>query len=197
VLHLAASRTIYYICRIKDRGQKRSFVLTEFGHAADVRSLATLYTEGIKQKEMKMKTRLTTLFVLLIAASLVTACGSASADAPQGKAESVLSQEEASALIDNALQALNNGDYAAWSRDWADDMKAAIKDPDFQEYRQQVVSQYGQYLALESIEIQPGLNADRVRWVAVADFEKGKIKYTFSFLPDGKQVKGIFPEAVE
>lgn len=144
-----------------------------------------------------MKTNFTTLFVLLVVAIIITACSSASADEPQGKAESVLSQEEASALIDNALQALNTGDYAAWSQDWADDMKSAIKDSDFQDYRNQVVTQYGQYIALESIEIQPGINADRIRWVVIADFEKGKIKYTFSFLPDGKQVKGIFPEAVE
>jgi hypothetical protein len=144
-----------------------------------------------------MKTKLTTLFVLVIVAVSIAACGAPSAPAPQGKAESVMSQDEASTLIDRALHALNSGDYSVWSRDWADDMKAAIKDADFQEYRNQVVAQYGQYLALESIEIQPGSQADRVRWVVVADFEKGKIKYTFSFLPDGKQVKGIFPEAVE
>lgn len=144
-----------------------------------------------------MKTKFTALFVLLVVAVSIAACGTPASSAPQGKAESVLSQEEASTLIDNALQALNSGDYAAWSRDWADDMKAAIKDQDFQSYRDQVVAQYGPYVALESIEIQPGQNADRVRWVVVADFEKGKIKYTFSFLPDGKQVKGIFPEAVE
>jgi Protein of unknown function (DUF3887) len=144
-----------------------------------------------------MKAKLTTLFILLIAAMIAVACGSAPGNPPQSKTESVLSPEEASTLIDSALQALNTGDYAAWSRDWADDMKDAIKDSDFQDYRQQVIAQYGQYVALESIEIQPGINADRVRWVVVADFEKGKIKYTFSFLPDGKQVKGIFPEAVE
>jgi hypothetical protein len=143
-----------------------------------------------------MNTKFTTLFVLLIVALLSVACGSANS-APQGQAVSILTEDEASALIDNALQALNTGDYAAWSQDWADDMKAAIQDKDFQSYRDQVVAQYGQYVALESIEIQPGINPDRVRWVAVADFEKGKIKYTFSFLPDGKQVKGIFPEAVE
>ena len=142
-----------------------------------------------------MKTKRNALFALLIVAVIASACGSAAV--PQAKAESVLSQQEASALIDNALQALNTGDYAAWSQDWAADMKAAIKDADFQSYRQQVIAQYGQYLALESIEIQPGSNADRVRWVAIADFEKGKIKYSFSFMPDGKQVKGIFPEAVE
>jgi Protein of unknown function (DUF3887) len=144
-----------------------------------------------------MKTKLSVLFVLSVVVLVSAACGSTPANVPQGTAESVLNQQEASRLIDNALQALNTGDYAGWSQDWADDMKAAIKDSDFQSYRQQVMAQYGQYIALESIEIQPGLNADRVRWVAVAGFEKGKIKYTFSFLPEGRQVKGIFPEAVE
>jgi hypothetical protein len=141
-----------------------------------------------------MKTKLTILFVLLITAVFTAACGSAPAEA---KAESILSQEEASALIDNALQALNTGEYATWSQDWADDMKAAINDAAFQDYRNQVVAQYGQYVALESIEIQPGQSADRVRWVVIAGFEKGKIKYSFSFQPEGRQVKGIFPEAVE
>ena len=144
-----------------------------------------------------MKTKLTTLFVLLVVAMVTAACGSSSANVAQEKAESVLSQEEASTLIDSALQAINTGDYATWSKDWADDMKAAIKDPDFQSYRQQVVTQYGEYVAIESIDIQPGQNADRVRWVAVADFEKGKLKYTFSFLPDGRQVKGVFTETME
>lgn len=143
-----------------------------------------------------MKTKFTTLFVLWIVAVLASACGNASS-VPQGKAVSVLTQEEASTMIDSALQAINSGDYAAWSQDWADDMKAAIPDPDFQEYRKQVIAQYGQYIALESIKIEPGQNVDRVRWVVVANFEKGKIKYSFSFLPDGRQVKGIFPEAVE
>ena len=143
-----------------------------------------------------MKTKFATLFALLIVSVLISACGTV-ISAPQGKTESVLSQEEASALIDSALQALNTGDYAVWSRDWADDMKTAIQDSDFQNYRQQVVSQYGQYVSIESIDIQPGTQADRVRWVAIANFEQGRIKYAFSFLPDGRQVKGIFPEAVE
>lgn len=143
-----------------------------------------------------MKTRLTPLFILWIAAVIAAACGSPS-NSSELPAESVLSQEEASSLIDSALQALNSGEYAVWSQDWADDMKAAIQDADFQNYRQQVIAQYGQYIALESIEIQPGTSADRVRWVVVADFENGRIRYAFSFLPDGRQIKGIFPEAVD
>jgi hypothetical protein len=36
-----------------------------------------------------------------------------------------------------------------------------------------------------------------VRWIAIADFEKGKIKFTFGFPNDGRLIKGVFPEAVE
>ena len=143
-----------------------------------------------------MNTKLTTLFVLFIVAVIATACGAGN-KAPQGKAVSVLSKEEATTMIDSALQALNTGDYATWSRDWDNDMKAAIKDKDFQSYRDQVVAQYGQYVSLESVEIQPGLQKGNVRWIAIADFEKGKIKYSFGFPNDSRLIKGIFPEAVE
>ena len=76
-------------------------------------------------------------------------------------------------------------------------MKAAIKDANFQAYREQVVASYGQYTSLESIEMLPGMNKGDVRWVAVANLEKGKIKFTFGFLNDGRQIKGVLPEAVE
>jgi hypothetical protein len=144
-----------------------------------------------------MKIKFATLFVLLAAAVFLTACGAPASEAPQGEAVSALTQEEATTLIDSALKAFNTGDYATWSRDWDNDMKAAIKDTDFQEYRNQVVTQYGQYVSLESVEIQPGLQKGNVRWIAIADFEKGKIKFTFGFPNEGRQIKGIFPEAVE
>ena len=143
-----------------------------------------------------MKTRLTTLFVLLVLAVLTSACRSAS-NVAQGEARSVLTQEEAMSMIDSALQAINTGDYATWSHDWDTDMKAAIDDAAFQEYRNQVMSQYGKYVALESVEMQPGIQKGNVRWVAIADFEKGKIKFAFGFPNDGRLVKGVLPEAVE
>ena len=144
-----------------------------------------------------MRTKFTTLFVLLIVAVFVTACGASSSDVPQGEAVSVLTQEEATAMIDSALQALNTGDYAAWSRDWDDDMKAMISEKAFQDYRSQVLAAYGQYVSLESVEIQPGVNKGYVRWVAIANFEKGKIKFAFGFPNDSRLIKGVLPEAVD
>ena len=143
-----------------------------------------------------MKIKLNTLFIVLVVAVLVSACGSAS-NSPQGEAKSVLTQDEATSMIDSALQAINTGDYAAWSQDWDNDMKAAINDAAFQEYRNQVVSQYGKYVALESVEMQPGIQKGNVRWVAIADFEKGRIKYSFGFPNDGRLIKGVLPEVVQ
>ena len=82
-----------------------------------------------------MKTQLTVLFVLLVLAVLATACGAPASNEPQGEAVSALTQEEATAMIDNALQAFNTGDYATWSHDWDNDMKAAISEDDFLSYR--------------------------------------------------------------
>lgn len=143
-----------------------------------------------------MRTRLTTLFIVLVVMVLASACGSA-ANSPQGEPKSVLTQEEAASVIDSALQAINSGDYAAWSRDWDNDMKAAINDAAFQEYRSQVTAQYGKYVSLGSVEMQPGVQNGNVRWVAIADFEKGRIKFSFGFPADGRLVNGVFPEAVE
>jgi hypothetical protein len=143
-----------------------------------------------------MKTKLTTLFVTLFVVVIIAACGSAN-NAQQGEAISVLTQDEASAMIDSALQAFNSGDYETWSRHWDDAMKAAINDKTFQDYRGQVIAQYGQYLSLESLEIQPGSGKGNVRWVAIANFENGQIKFSFGFQNDGRKVTGIFPEAVE
>jgi len=156
----------------------------------------TLITSNQIQKEIENENQVHPLFVLLVVAVLASGCGSAS-NVPQGEAVSALTQEEASTMIDSALLAINTGDYATWSRNWDADMKAAINDKAFQDYRKQVVATYGQYVSLESVEIQPGLQNGNVRWVAIADFEKGKIKFSFGFPNNSRLIKGVFPEAVE
>ena len=143
-----------------------------------------------------MKTKFSILLVLLIVTVTVAACGVPASNAAQGEAISVLTREEATAMINNAMQAFNTGDYATWSHDWDNDMKAAIKEKDFLAYRDQVLAQYGQYVSLESVELQPGQQKGNARWVAIAYFEKGKIKFSFG-LPNGARlIRGIFPEAV-
>lgn len=136
------------------------------------------------------------VFLLSLVVFLVTACSSAAQSAPKGLAVSALTEDEAIVIIDSAMKAFNTGDYATWSRDWDNAMKTAIKDADFQAYRSLVVDQIGAYISLDSVDILPGLNDGYVRWAAVAKFEKGRIKFIFGFLNDGREIKGVFPEEV-
>ena len=140
-----------------------------------------------------MKTKLTTLFVLLILAVLASACGGSE---PQGEAVSVLSQDEATAIIGNALQGLTDGDYTAWSRDWSDTMKGAIPEKAFLDFRKQVTGQYGQFVSIESVTMEPAKKQGYVRWAAICNFENGKVKFNFTFENDGRLIEGVLPEAV-
>lgn len=141
-----------------------------------------------------MKTKPTTLFVLLLVVVLASACGGS---APEGEAVSVLGQEEATAIVENAMQGLADGDYTAWSRDWSDTMKSAIPEKAFLDYRSQVTAQYGQFVSIESVTVEPGKKQGYVRWAAVCNFENGRIKFNFSFENDGRLIEGVLPEAVQ
>lgn len=141
-----------------------------------------------------MKTKLTTLFVLLIITVLASACGGSAAE---GEAVSVLTQEEATEIAENAMQGLANGDYAAWSRDWSDTMKGAIPEKAFLDFRKQVTGQYGQFVSIESVIMEPGKKQGYVRWAALCNFENGKVKFNFSFENDGRLIEGVLPEAVQ
>lgn len=132
-----------------------------------------------------MKSKLTTLFVKLIVAVLVAACGS-SAPASDGEVTSVLTEAEATAIAENALNAINTGDYAAWSRDWDDELKGAIDEEAFLQFREQALGQVGQFQSVLSVEMAPSPRADSVRWVFTCQFEKAKIRFIMAFPKDGK-----------
>jgi hypothetical protein len=141
-----------------------------------------------------MQTKLTTLFVLLIVAVLASACGGSST---QGEAASVLTQAEATEIAENAMQGLADGDYTAWSRDWSDAMKNGISEKAFLDYRSQLTAQYGQFVSIESVTMEPGKKQGYVRWAAICNFENGKVKFNFSFENDGRLIEGVSPEEVK
>lgn len=142
-----------------------------------------------------MKTKLTTLFVLMLVALLAAACGGAPADA--GEVTSALTEAEATAIAENALNGFNAGDYAAWSRDWDNDLKSAINEEAFLQYREQALAQAGQYQTILSVEMAPSTRADSVRWVFTCQFEKAKVRFIMAFPQDGKLANTVMTEAAE
>ena len=142
-----------------------------------------------------MKTKFTTLFVLLIVAVLVAACGGAPAS--NGEVTSAFTEAEATAIAENALNALNTGDYAAWSRNWDDDLKGAINEEAFLQFREQALGQVGQFQSILSAEMAPSPRADSVRWVFTCQFEKAKIRFIMAFPKDGKLANTVTTEPAQ
>lgn len=142
-----------------------------------------------------MKTKLTTLSVLLIVAVLASACGAAPANSDA--VTSALSETEATAIGENALTALNAGDYTAWSRDWDGTLKSAINEDAFLAYREQVLEQVGQYQSILSVEMTPSKKAGSVRWVFTCQFEKAKLRFIMAFPEDGKLANTVLTEPAE
>lgn len=129
------------------------------------------------------------LMALLVA---VVACSGRGNTANQSPV-SVFTQAQAAELAENAMQGFATGDYAAWSRDWSEGMKGAVAEDTFLAYRQEVISTMGAYQSIESVTIAPSTTEGYVRWVVVANFEKGQMEFAFSFRQDGRLVEGIFP----
>ncbi len=119
-----------------------------------------------------------TLTLALAAVGLAAAC----APAASGPVTSALTEAEAAAIGENALAALNAGDYAAWSRDWDEALKSAINEEAFLAYREQVLEAAG----------RP--RADSVRWVLTCQFEKAKVRFIMAFPADGKRMNTVMTE---
>jgi hypothetical protein len=129
----------------------------------------------------------------LIALLILTACGSTSRSTPP---TSQLTETEATAIAENALRAINSGDFAAYSHDWSAAMKAGISENAFQSWRQQVLGSAGSFQHIEKAELVAGRTPGIVRWRFTCDFEKARIQYDLSFKQEGEQIEGVFFEPI-
>lgn len=129
----------------------------------------------------------------LAALSLAAACAPAM-PAASGPVTSALSEAEAIVIAENALVALNAGDYAAWSRDWDDALKSAINEAAFLAFREQALQQVGRYQSILAVEMAPSPKAGHVRWVFTCQFEKAKVRLIMAFPQDGKRADTVRTE---
>lgn len=141
-----------------------------------------------------MHTLYRTLIVVAVLAVYLVGCGRSGPTGTQ--ASSALSQDEVAAIVEEAMQAFDRGDYEAWSRHWSQAMKGAIKERDFLAFRTQVLQERGRYIAVDSVELQPSRTSGFVRWVATVTFEGGKLRMVFTFPVVGTLIEGIFSEPI-
>ena len=131
--------------------------------------------------------RVTRVLTALAIATAVIACSSTDAAAPSAPS---VDQAAATAIADEALEALNAGDYDRWSAHWSADLKAAIKEQDFRAVRDQVLAQRGAYVALGT-PVLSSATPGTFRWTFPVTFEKGSASFWIGFRDGTTQVAGL------
>ena len=135
-----------------------------------------------------MKSKITTLFVLLIVALVATACGSQTSNEPP---TSALTQEQAVEVATNALaNGYNNGDSAAYLRDMDEGMKSVVTQDGFIQFIQPYKDNYGNFVSVESAELSHAKTNGYVRWTFTCTFEKGTLYFALVFPKDGNKAAG-------
>lgn len=105
--------------------------------------------------------------------------------------DSPVTEEEATEMAENALGAFNEGNYASWSRDWSDEMKAAIGEDAFLAFRDQAHAQLGNYVAITDVTGSEGGDPGTYRWTFDVEFEKGPYTMWLGFKEGSKLIEGV------
>lgn len=121
------------------------------------------------------------LAALLTAVLALTAC--------QAK-PAALSDAEVVELAGRLLTGLNEGDYAAFSRDFSDEMRAALPESQFGALRDMLQETSGNYLTCgePTLSNRSGYSIYRL----ICRFEKEEVVVTLTFKINGRQVEGLF-----
>ena len=125
------------------------------------------------------------LVVLLLVLSLfVVGCG------PQGTA--ALSQEAIQNLAQEKMEAINSGDYEAFTAGVSDVLQRAIPEEDFLSLRETILETSGQFEAITGSRIADARTQGYVSYIFTCQFEEENVQLTMVYAIDGDQVEGLF-----
>lgn len=126
--------------------------------------------------------------VVAVLGAILAACAgtqaSFSVDSPR------LTTERATELAHGAIEAFSRCDYAGWTSDWADALRAEVAEADFAVYCRGYVAAHGSLDGIDSPERAAAETAGYVRWQVVARFDAGPVTFAFVIKADGELVEG-------
>ena len=129
-----------------------------------------------------MKTKFATLIALtLIAALLLTGC--------QAK-PAALSTDEVVQMTGQILTALDEGDYAAFTQDFSDEMLAVFPETQFAALQDMLQEASGNYVSCGEPSISN--NGGYASYRLTCPFDLEDVVVTIVFKVDGDQVEGLF-----
>lgn len=120
--------------------------------------------------------------LLLVLSILAVGCGPASpAD---------LSNDEVIAVTKNVLTALDAGDYAAFSRDFSDEMRKALPEEQFNELRDTLHKFSGKFVSAGELKLSN--KNDFAIYRIICKYEHEDVVVTIVFYIGGNLVEGLF-----
>ena len=125
-------------------------------------------------------------YMLLLVMLILTACSSGGP----------LSESSATEIAENALVALSDGDYKAYTRDFGFMMKSVVTEEVFTSLHQEASQNLGKFVSIDKVEKMPAETEGFDRWEFTCTFEKSKMRLALVFKQDGDKVEGLhFDEA--
>ncbi len=146
---------------------------------------------------MKYVPKMISVLFTIAALSVTVACSSGGASDEATPSGSAITGEQATEMLQHALEGYNRGDYQAWSRDWTPTLKSAIPADAFGQFRERSMARLGRFVSIEAVELTPGNDPGYVRWVATARFEHGRAQLALAMKSDARSVEGSFVNPVE
>ena len=128
-------------------------------------------------------------FSALVLSVFLAGCGGGP-DAGASPAEPPVSRERARLVSENLLAALNDADYAEFSRDFSPKLQQMLPEENFEELRSRLDQTSGRYLSMTEPELVP--NPPLVDYSTSALFERERVSVWIWFEPPSLELAGIF-----
>jgi len=127
----------------------------------------------------------TKLFILILAVALA-GCRSTQPAA--------LSNDQVAQVTANVLQAIDAGDYTAFTRDFSEPMKAAFTQEKFDQMRLMLQQASGNYVSQSAPSLSN--NQGYAVYHIVCKYEKEDVAVTITFHVGGDKIEGLFFNSV-
>jgi hypothetical protein len=132
-----------------------------------------------------MKTK-SSLLIFLALALVLSGC--------QPAKPAALSTDQVAQVSASLLQAIDAGDYTAFTRDFSDQMKAAFPQTQFDQLRTMLQETSGKYISQAAASLSD--NQGYAVYHIVCKYEKEDVAVTITFLVGGDKVEGLFFDSV-
>ena len=102
-----------------------------------------------------------------------------------------LTKQQATDIGLNAIKALDQGDYKAYTRDFTVMMKSVVPEKDFMAYHETAQQNLGKFVNFEKVEQVPAETEGFIRWQYTCVFEKGKMLLSLVFKENGRRIESV------